>query len=417
MDLIQIGKQARAVSYELASLTTEKKNETLLTIASSLKNSISSIEQANAVDMKNGEEKGLSQGLLDRLFLDKGRIEAMADSLEDIVSLKDPIGEILKTTTLENGLVVQKKRVPIGVIGIIYEARPNVTLDAFALCFKTGNAVILKGGSDAIHSNMAITKAIQKGLKDSGLNPNAIQLIESTSREDTQRFMKMSDYIDVIIPRGSAGLIQSVLKNSSVPVIETGAGNCHIYIDQDADVQKAIPIVFNAKTQRIGVCNACESLLIHSSRVEEVLPLLQEKLNEKDVLLKCDNICYELLKDRPGKIEVASAEDWDMEYLDYILSVKVVDSVEEAINHINAHSTHHSEAIVTENEESAMIFLNGIDSACVYWNASTRFTDGGVFGLGAEIGISTGKIHARGPMGLEEMTSYKYTIIGNGQVR
>lgn len=417
MNLEQIGIQAKQVSYQLASLSTEQKNQALQMVSSSIWENRGAILEANRIDMENGRKKRLSDGLLDRLQLTEQRITDMAKAVWDIIRLEDPVGEVLDAYDLENGLHIEKKRVPIGVIGIIYEARPNVTLDAFSICFKTGNAVILKGGSDAIHSNIAITKGIQEGLKQAGVCTNAIQFIESTSHEDTQRFMQMTDYVDVIIPRGSKRLIQSVMQNAKVPVIETGAGNCHIYIDETADIQKAVDIVFNAKTQRIGVCNAAESLLVHKNIAAQVLPLVQKKLNEKEVLLKCDEISYDILKDQPGRIEHATKEDWSMEYLDYVMSVKVVKDVEQAIQHINRYSTKHSESIITESKENALRFLNEVDSACVYWNASTRFTDGGVFGFGAEIGISTGKIHARGPMGLKEMTSYKYQIKGDGQIR
>ena len=417
MNLEQIGIQAKQVSYQLASLSTEQKNQALQMVSSSIWENRGAILEANRIDMENGRKKRLSDGLLDRLQLTEQRITDMAKAVWDIIKLEDPVGEVLDAYDLENGLHIEKKRVPIGVIGIIYEARPNVTLDAFSICFKTGNAVILKGGSDAIHSNIAITKAIQEGLKQAGVCINAIQFIKSTSHEDTQRFMQMTDYVDVIIPRGSKRLIQSVMQNAKVPVIETGAGNCHIYIDETADIQKAVDIVFNAKTQRIGVCNAAESLLVHKNIAAQVLPLVQKKLNEKEVLLKCDEISYDILKNQPGRIEHATKEDWSMEYLDYVMSVKVVKDVEQAIQHINRYSTKHSESIITESKENALRFLNEVDSACVYLNVSTRFTDGGVFGFGAEIGISTGKIHARGPMGLKEMTSYKYQIKGDGQIR
>ena len=417
MNLETIGQQARQASYSLAMLSSQKKNEVLQTVAQCLRANQYPILKANNQDMEKGKQKGLNEGLLDRLKLDPARLEAMADSLLDIVKLEDPIGEILEERILTNGLKIQKKRVPIGVIGMIYEARPNVTLDAFSICFKSGNAVILKGGSDALLSNIAITQCIQTGLEQCGVDPFSIQLIESTSHEDTQRFMSMTKWIDVIIPRGSARLIQSVMNNAKVPVIETGAGNCHIYIDNTADLKKAVEIVYNAKTQRIGVCNAAESLLVQKEIAPKILPLIQKRLNEKEVCLKVDDEAYAILKEQPGRIEHATAEDWKTEYLDYILSVKIVSDVQEAIDHINQYSTHHSECIVSEDPQAAQQFLDQIDSACVYWNASTRFTDGGVFGLGAEIGISTGKIHARGPMGLKEMTSYKYTIQGNGQVR
>lgn len=417
MNLETIGQQARQASYALASLSSQKKNDILKTVAQSLRENQDQILRANEQDMIKGKQKGLNEGLLDRLKLDGDRLEAMADSVLEIVELEDPVGEIMEERILANGLTIQKKRVPIGVIGIIYEARPNVTLDAFSICFKSGNAVVLKGGSDALLSNMAITECIQKSLEQCGIDPFAIQLIKSTSHEDTQRFMSMTKWIDVIIPRGSARLIQSVMNNAKVPVIETGAGNCHIYIDQYADLRKAVEIVYNAKTQRIGVCNAAESLLVQRDIAPQILPRIQKRLNEKNVCLRLDEEAYAILKDGQGRIEHASDQDWGMEYLDYILSVKIVSDVQEAIDHINRYSTHHSECIVTEDSQAAQQFLNQIDSACVYWNASTRFTDGGVFGLGAEIGISTGKIHARGPMGLKEMTTYKYTIYGNGQVR
>ena len=312
-----------------------------------------------------------------------------------------------------NGLKLQKVRVPLGVIGIIYEARPNVTADAFGLCFKTGNAVILKGGSDALYSNKAIVKVLREALDFSGITPDAIQLIEDTDREVTREFMKLKTYVDVLIPRGSAGLIQSVVENSTIPVIETGTGNCHVFVDKDADIEMAVKIIFNAKTQRVGVCNACESLVVHNEIKERFLPALAQALKEKNVELRGDERVCEVLSD----CVPATEEDYGKEYLDYILSLKTVDSVDEAIAHINRYGTKHSECIVTENEENAAKFLNAIDAACVYWNASTRFTDGFEFGFGAEIGISTQKLHARGPMGLRELTTYKYQIRGNGQVR
>ena len=352
-------------------------------------------------------------GLVDRLRLNEQRIEAMAEGLMQIVELPDCIGEKMETFKRPNGLEISKVRVPLGVIGIIYESRPNVTADAFGLCFKTGNAVILKGGSDALQSNMAIVKVIRDVLEECKLNPDAIQLITDTDRETTSRFMKLSDYVDVLIPRGGAGLIRNVVENATIPVIETGTGNCHVYVDKDADLDMAVKIIFNAKTQRIGVCNACESLVIHEAVEKEFLPKLKASLDEKNVELRGDEKALEIL---PG-CTPATEEDFGKEYLDYILSMKTVSNVEEAIAHINKYNTGHSDCIVTENEETAVKFLNGIDAACVYWNASTRFTDGFEFGFGAEIGISTQKIHARGPMGLKELTSYKYTICGNGQVR
>ena len=367
---------------------------------------------ANALDIQNGENAGMHPGLLDRLRLTEARIAAMAEGLKQIADLPDCIGEVMESFERPNGLHIEKRRVPLGVIGIIYESRPNVTSDAFGLCFKTGNAVILKGGSDAIHSNIAIVKCLQSALEDCGVTKNAVQLIEATDRSVTSEFMKMNQYVDVLIPRGGAGLIRSVVENSTIPVIETGTGNCHVYVDKDADLDMAVEIIFNAKTQRIGVCNACESLVIHKDVRQAFLPKLAARLAEKNVELRGDERVLEILDCVP-----ATDEDYGKEYLDYILSMKTVDCVEEAIAHINKYNTKHSECIVTANNETAEQFLQQVDAACVYVNASTRFTDGFEFGFGAEIGISTQKIHARGPMGLKELTSYKYTIKGNGQVR
>ena len=371
------------------------------------------ILSANETDMENGRERGMKEGLLDRLKLTKERIEGMAEGLRQIAALPDPIGGVISEWTPENGLDIRKVRVPLGVIGIIYEARPNVTADAFGLCFKTGNPVVLRGGSDAVHSNLAIVEVLQKALTDCGCPASAIQLLEDTSRETAAAFMKLNRYIDVLIPRGSAGLIATVVNNSTIPVIETGSGNCHIYVDEDADLQMAADIVYNAKTQRIGVCNACESLVVHRKVKDAFLPMLARKLSEKQVELRGDEAAREAVP----SMKEASAEDWGTEYLDYILSVKTVDSLDEAIAHINRYNTGHSEAIITENKEHAEKFLQEVDAAAVYVNASTRFTDGFEFGFGAEIGISTQKLHARGPMGLEALTSYKYEIYGNGQVR
>lgn len=336
----------------------------------------------------------------------------MAEGLLQIAGLPDPIGELMETFERPNGLHIEKRRVPMGVIGIIYESRPNVTADAFGLCFKSGNAVILKGGSDAICSNKAITQVIRDALEECGIVKEAISLIADTDRQVTMAFMKMKQYVDLLIPRGGAGLIRSVVENSTIPVIETGTGNCHIYVDEDADLVKAVPIIINAKTQRIGVCNACESLVIHEKIREAFLPELKKALDEKKVEIRGDEKTREVINCTP-----ATEEDFATEYLDYILSIKTVKSVNEAIEHINRYSTRHSEAIITENSEHARLFLKEVDAACVYVNASTRFTDGFEFGFGAEIGISTQKLHARGPMGLKELTSYKYEITGNGQIR
>ena len=412
-DLIQLGKAAVAAKYKMQLLDTDTKNKALLQIASALVAGESYILSENAKDIEKGEKNGMHPGMIDRLRLSSDRIKAMAEGLEQVAKLPDPIHEVLSTTTRPNGLVIKKVRVPLGVIGIIYESRPNVTADAFGLCFKSGNAVILKGGSDAIHSNIAVTKVIRDALESENLDANAIQLIEDTNRETTQKFMRLDQYVDVLIPRGSAGLIRAVVQNSTIPVIETGSGNCHIYVDKDADFNKAIPIIINAKTQRIGVCNACESLVVHKDIEKEFLPLLEKALKEKQVENRADKDAGQFIKD----YTLATEEDFATEYLDYIISVKTVSSVEEAIEHINAHNTKHSEAIITENKEAAEKFKAGVDAACVYVNASTRFTDGFEFGFGAEIGISTQKLHARGPMGLNELTSYQYQIEGDGQIR
>lgn len=412
-DLIQLGKAAVAAKYKMQLLDTDTKNKALLQIARALVAGEAYILSENAKDIEKGEKNGMHPGMIDRLRLTGDRIRAMAEGLEQVAGLPDPIHEVLSTTTRPNGLVIKKVRVPLGVIGIIYESRPNVTADAFGLCFKSGNAVILKGGSDAIHSNIAITKVIRDALEGENLDANAIQLIEDTNRETTQKFMRLDQYVDVLIPRGSAGLIRAVVQNSTIPVIETGSGNCHIYVDKDADFNKAIPIIINAKTQRIGVCNACESLVVHKDIEKDFLPLLEKALKEKKVEIRADKDAGQFIKDYAP----ATEEDFSTEYLDYIISVKTVSSVEEAIEHINAHNTRHSEAIITKNKEAADKFKAGVDAACVYVNASTRFTDGFEFGFGAEIGISTQKLHARGPMGLNELTSYQYQIEGDGQIR
>lgn len=413
MTLEQIGQKAKEAEPLLRVMNGEKKNQVLLRAAEYLVKDTEFILSANETDMENGRERGMKEGLLDRLKLTKERIEGMAEGLRQIAALPDPIGGVISEWTPENGLDIRKVRVPLGVIGIIYEARPNVTADAFGLCFKTGNPVVLRGGSDAVHSNLAIVEVLQKALTDCGCPASAIQLLEDTSRETAAAFMKLNRYIDVLIPRGSAGLIATVVNNSTIPVIETGSGNCHIYVDEDADLQMAADIVHNAKTQRIGVCNACESLVVHRKVKDAFLPMLARKLSEKQVELRGDEAAREAVP----SMKEASAEDWGTEYLDYILSVKTVDSLDEAIAHINRYNTGHSEAIITENKEHAEKFLQEVDAAAVYVNASTRFTDGFEFGFGAEIGISTQKLHARGPMGLEALTSYKYEIYGNGQVR
>ncbi len=411
--LEKMGQKAKDAETVLRNLSTGEKNAALEAVAAALVTSTYEILEANAIDVKNGRENHMPEGLIDRLMLDKGRIGGMADGLRQLVGLEDPIGEVTGMKKRPNGLLIGQKRVPLGVVGIIYEARPNVTSDAFGLCFKTGNVVILKGGSDAIHSNTAVVKCIREALRQCGITENAIQLIEDTSRETAAEFMKLNQYVDVLIPRGGKGLIRAVVDQSTIPVIETGTGNCHIYVDETADLKMAADIVINAKTQRVGVCNACESLLVNRRVKDAFLPVLADRLKEKHVEVRGDEDSVELM---PGS-QKATEEDWGTEYLDYIISVKVVDSVEEAIAHINRYNTGHSEAIITNDYTHAQKFLDEVDAAAVYVNASTRFTDGNEFGFGAEIGISTQKLHARGPMGLLALTTTKYIIYGNGQIR
>ena len=408
-----LGKNARNAEALVRNLSANEKNEVLLKVAEALTENADTLTAANALDVENGRKNNMPEALVDRLLLTGDRIRGMAEGLRQVAALEDPVGEVLGMKKRPNGLMIGQKRVPLGVIGIIYEARPNVTADAFALCFKTGNVVILKGGSDAIHSNEAIVKCIRKVLQEQGITEDAIQLITDTSRENTAEFMKMNQYVDVLIPRGGRGLIKAVVENSTIPVIETGTGNCHTYVDETADLQMAADIIMNAKTQRVGVCNACESVLVHEKVKDEFLPVLARRLQEKQVEIRADEAACELI---PGAVH-ATEEDWGREYLDYILSLKVVSSVEEAISHINQYNTGHSEAIITNNYEHAQKFLDQVDAAAVYVNASTRFTDGFEFGFGAEIGISTQKLHARGPMGLLALTTTKYIIYGNGQIR
>ncbi|MBD5525217.1 MAG: glutamate-5-semialdehyde dehydrogenase [Lachnospiraceae bacterium] len=408
-----LGEKAVAAKYELQKLSTEAKNGALQAVAAALVKETDRILAANQKDYEIAKQGGMAEGLLDRLKLTDARIEGMAEGLRQIVELHDPVGEVMETFDRPNGLHISKVRVPMGVIGIIYEARPNVTADAFGLCFKTGNAVILKGGKDAFYSNEAITEIITETLCNRQIPADAIQLITDNDRAVTTAFMQLKQYVDVLIPRGGAGLIRAVVKNSTIPVIETGTGNCHIYVDEDADLERAIPIIVNAKTQRIGVCNACESLLVHEKIADRFLPALGEALRAKNVEMRGDRKVMTLI---PDALE-ATEEDYGTEYLDYIISMKTVTSVDEAVTHINKYNTRHSDAILTENAAHAETFLQGVDSACVYVNASTRFTDGFEFGFGAEIGISTQKLHARGPMGLKELTTYKYLIRGDGQIR
>ena len=411
--LLQLGMNAKEAENTIRTITTDQKNQVLAAVADHLVESTDKLLEANAADVTNAKQNHMPEGLVDRLMLSPERIEGMAEGLRQLGALEDPIGEVTGMKKRPNGLLIGQKRVPLGVVGIIYEARPNVTADAFGLCFKTGNVVILKGGSDAIHSNEAIVDCIRESLKACGVTENAIQLIADTSRETAAEFMKMNEYVDVLIPRGGKGLIKAVVNQSTIPVIETGTGNCHIYVDESADLDMAVNIILNAKTQRVGVCNACESLLVHANVKEKLLPVLAQKLKEKHVEMRADKEAHELM---PGSVD-ATEEDWGTEYLDYILSIKVVYSVDEAIAHINRYNTGHSEAIITNDYTNAQKFLDEVDAAAVYVNASTRFTDGFEFGYGAEIGISTQKLHARGPMGLLALTTTKYIIYGNGQIR
>ena len=412
-NLITIGKQAKEASYELGVLSTKEKDNALLLMAKELINSKIEILEANKIDLKNAREKGISEALLDRLELSYERIDSMAQGLRDIVKLQDPVGEVISMWQRPNGIQIGQKRVPIGVIGIIYESRPNVTCDAAGLCLKTGNASILRGGSDAINSNKAIVKALKRGIEVSGLPINSIQLVEDTSRELAVEMMRLNEYIDVLIPRGGGGLIQSVVKNATVPVIETGTGNCQIYVDESADFEMAKDIIINSKTSRPGVCNAAEKLIINENIAKDFLPMIVKILREKNVLVKGDKKVVSIIND----VECANDNQWKIEYLDYIIAIKIVKDVDEAISHINKYGTGHSECIITESYSNSQKFLQRVDAAAVYVNASTRFTDGAEFGFGTEIGISTQKLHARGPMGLKELTTIKYIIYGNGQVR
>ncbi len=413
MTLEEIGQRAKAAENVLRTLPTGRKNKALEAAAEALLAQKDMLLAANAKDIEAAKANQMASGLVDRLLLTEDRIGQMAEGLRQIAGLDDPVGEVLSMRQRPNGLQIGQKRVPLGVIGIIYESRPNVTADAFGLCFKAGNVVILRGGRDAIHSNQAIMEALQGALEACGLPRDAIQLITDTSHETAERFMRMNGYVDVLIPRGGAGLIRTVVEKATVPVIETGTGNCHIYVDETADLDMAVEIIFNAKTQRIGVCNACESLVVHEKVKDALLPRLAARLSQKAVELRGDEGSREACSD----ILPASEEDWGTEYLDYILSVKTVAGIDEAIAHINRYNTGHSEAIITRDYANSRKFLDGIDAAAVYVNASTRFTDGYEFGFGAEIGISTQKLHARGPMGLKELTSVKYIIYGDGQVR
>ncbi len=411
--LENIGKRAKMAAKSLSVASSETKNKALVAISAALKENSEKIINQNKIDLANGKEAGLSEAMLDRLMLDEARIAKISDAILEIVALDDPVGKTLSGTTRPNGLHISKVSVPLGVIAVIFEARPNVTADAAALCIKSGNTVILRGGKEAINSNIAMAEIMREAVKASGLPEDSIQLIEKTDRETAAELMKLNDYVDVLIPRGGKGLIQSVVKNSTVPVIRTGEGNCHIYIDKDADIDTAAEIVLNAKASRVSVCNACETLLVHKDIAEFALIAVKEKLDTKNVVIIGDEKVQEILPD----VVPATEEDWHTEYLDYKLAVKVVDNIDEAINHIATYSTDHSESIITENYSAAEKFVNEVNSSAVYVNASTRFTDGGEFGFGAEIGISNQKLHVRGPVGLPELTSYKYVIRGNGQIR
>lgn len=408
-----LARLAKEASREAAKLGTDEKNRGLHAVAEELIAQQDLILEENQKDLEAARQKGVKQSLIDRLALSQKRIEDMAEGLRQIATLEDPIGEMLYMKTRPNGLRIGQRRVPLGVVGIIYESRPNVTADAFGLCFKTGNAVILRGGSDAIHSNQAIVRAVKAGLRKVKVSQDLILLVEDTSREVVNEMMKMHGWIDVLIPRGGAGLIANVVANSTVPVIETGTGNCHIYVDASADRQMAADIIENAKTQRMGVCNACESLVIHADAAGEAIPRIVSKLKAHNVEIRGDERACAI----SSEIIPATEEDWGTEYLDAVISVRVVDSIDEAIAHINKYNTGHSESIITKDYANALKFQDEIDAAAVYVNASTRFTDGFEFGFGAEIGISTQKLHARGPMGLKELTTTKYVIFGSGQIR
>ncbi len=411
--LLDLGKKAKDAATILNKLSQKEKIKGLYEVSKAIAKHEDYILNANKVDIENAKKNGMKESLIDRLSLDHDRINGMSSGLLDVAELEDPIGEISSMKERPNGLRIGQMRVPMGVIGIIYESRPNVTADAFGLCFKTNNAVVLRGGSDAINSNKAIVEVIQEALEVAGLPIYAIQLIEDTSREVAGQMMKLNQYIDVLIPRGGAGLIKSVIENSTIPVIETGTGNCHTYVDRYADFKMALDIIINAKTQRLGVCNACESLVIDKEVAKDFIPILYKELSANKIELRGDELSRQIVAD----ILPAKEEDYATEYFDRIISLKIVDSIDEAIAHINYYNTKHSETIVTENYNNSMKFLNEVDAAAVYVNASTRFTDGAEFGLGAEIGISTQKLHARGPMGLNALTTTKYIILGNGHIR
>lgn len=409
----ELGKIAKEASYKLKKLNTAEKNKMLASIKESLLSERKKILEANEIDIKKGRENNMPEGLIDRLLLNEGRIEAMAKSIDEVIDFKDPVGRVLSMEENYAGLLIGKKTVPMGVIAIIYESRPNVTLDAAILSLKASSAIILRGGKESINSNIAIADAIRLGIKNAGYDENFVQIVKDTSRESSKELMQLKGYVDLLLPRGSASLINSVVENAKVPVIETGVGNCHIYVDQDANIENAIKIIENAKTQRIGVCNAMESLVVNENLEDKFYDLLNEVVEKYNIKVHADEKSLPKFK----KAVPATEDDFGREYLDYEFSVKTVKDVDQAIDHITRYSTGHSEAILTKSYERAMKFLEGVDSACVYVNASTRFTDGGEFGKGAELGISTQKLHARGPVGLDELVSYKYIIFGHGEFR
>lgn len=413
IDLIEMGKKAQSASFDLGQLGTNEKNNALLRMADSLIANTKNIIIENKKDIENAKNNGIAKAMIDRLMLDEDRISGMAEGLRQVVALPDPIGRIDRGWTTTAGLDIVQERVPLGVIGMIYEARPNVTVDAAGLCFKAGNAVILRGGKEAINSNIVLADTLRNALKEIGITENAVQLVSDTSHEIANEMMQLTDYIDVLIPRGSGKFIKMVVNKAKVPIIETGAGNCHIYVDKDADLDKALPIIINAKVQRPSVCNAAEKVVLHKDIAEKFLPKLYQALKDNNVQVRGDERAVKIVSD----IIPATEDDWYTEYNDYIIAVKVVDDLDEAIKHINKYNTKHSESIITENYAASRQFMKQIDAAVVYANASTRFTDGNEFGFGAEIGISTQKLHARGPMGANELTTTKYLVQGDGQIR
>lgn len=409
----EICVRAKAAATEMAKLSADAKNIALAKMADALETNTQEILSANKLDVEAAKAKGLKASLLDRLALDQKKIQTMAKELREVAALADPIGTVLSTWTRPNGLIISQIRVPMGVVGVIYESRPNVTSDSAGICIKSGNAVILRGGSDALHSNVAIGEVLRKALATTAVPADAVQIINSPDRKDAEELMTMREYIDVLVPRGGADLIKTTIEKSRIPVIETGTGNCHIYVEEDADLQKATPIVINAKVQRPGVCNAAEKLIVNSKIAKTYLPTVIAELRKNGVEVRGDEATQKIVSD----VKAATEQDWYTEYLDLIIGVKVVDNLDEAIAHINKYGTHHSDSIITRDFGKAMQFIKEVDSAAVYWNASTRFTDGNQFGLGAEIGISTQKLHARGPMSVQHLTTTKYVVLGDGQIR